>query len=351
MLDLLLIQNGQPLAPGRFKKEYEQYGVYSNTLRDQYEKKQAAILPELKIESVVCYMEEYKDDVSSAMRPQVMWKASRRQKDMLHDTNIQEFSDLSPEWRNSFGRESRNPFEIGHEAPPGITEFKPYWDFVGGEWKQLQLYQNEAIPERTLRIAKRAASEELQREPTKSLKDADAPPAELDGQPQDGMAAYIERPAAIEERDGLIEFRVVNNDRSIESTIILTGLINLFQTQLPEMPQTDISRVVYDPNHLSFAILKPGTLEVVGGITIRGFQSHKFAEIVFCAIYSDQQSHGYGADIMAHLKDYIKTASPIEHFLTYADNLAIGYFQKQGFTREITLGVVGVEGRGIGSVD
>lgn len=25
------------------------------------------------------------------------------------------------------------------------------------------------------------------------------------------------------------------------------------------------------------------------------------------------------------------------HFLTYADNYAVGYFQKQGFTKEITL--------------
>lgn len=40
---------------------------------------------------------------------------------------------------------------------------------------------------------------------------------------------------------------------------------------------------------------------------------------------------------MAHLKDYVKASSPVMHFLTYADNYAIGYFQKQGFTKEITL--------------
>ncbi|KAI9877367.1 MAG: hypothetical protein M1823_007113, partial [Watsoniomyces obsoletus] len=40
---------------------------------------------------------------------------------------------------------------------------------------------------------------------------------------------------------------------------------------------------------------------------------------------------------MAHLKDYVKATSPIMHFLTYADNYAIGYFKKQGFTKEITL--------------
>lgn len=37
------------------------------------------------------------------------------------------------------------------------------------------------------------------------------------------------------------------------------------------------------------------------------------------------------------LQDYVKATSPIMHFLTYADNYAIGYFKKQGFTKEITL--------------
>jgi histone acetyltransferase len=36
-------------------------------------------------------------------------------------------------------------------------------------------------------------------------------------------------------------------------------------------------------------------------------------------------------------QDYVKATSPIMHFLTYADNYAIGYFKKQGFTKEITL--------------
>ena len=40
---------------------------------------------------------------------------------------------------------------------------------------------------------------------------------------------------------------------------------------------------------------------------------------------------------MSHLKDYVKATSPIKHFLTYADNYAIGYFKKQGFTKDITL--------------
>jgi hypothetical protein len=41
--------------------------------------------------------------------------------------------------------------------------------------------------------------------------------------------------------------------------------------------------------------------------------------------------------MMNAVKDYIRKAHPtIHHFLTYADNYAIGYFKKQGFSKEIT---------------
>ncbi|EJT68190.1 histone acetyltransferase GCN5 [Gaeumannomyces tritici R3-111a-1] len=147
---------------------------------------------------------------------------------------------------------------------------------------------------------------------------------------------FPEKPAVIEERNGEIEFRVVNNDNERESLIILTGLKCIFQKQLPKMPKDYIARLVYDRTHLSIAIVKK-PLEVVGGITYRPFKGRQFAEIVFCAISSDQQVKGYGAHLMSHLKDYVKATSDVMHFLTYADNYAIGYFKKQGFTKEITL--------------
>ncbi|OAA48814.1 histone acetyltransferase GCN5 [Cordyceps fumosorosea ARSEF 2679] len=153
----------------------------------------------------------------------------------------------------------------------------------------------------------------------------------------------LDKPAVLEERAGEIEYRVVNNDGSRESIIILTGLKCLFQKQLPKMPKDYIARLVYDRNHLSMAIVKPrpapSSLEVVGGICYRAFRRRRFAEVVFCAISSDQQVRGYGAHLMAHLKDYVRTATspPIMHLLTYADNYATGYFQKQGFTKDVTL--------------
>ena len=162
------------------------------------------------------------------------------------------------------------------------------------------------------------------------------------------LPEFPEKPAVKEERQGDISFQVVNNDGKPQSIIILTGLKCIFQKQLPKMPKDYIARLVYDRTHLSMAIVKrppggshaewsglPG--EIVGGITYRPFKGRQFAEIVFCAISSDQQVKGYGAHLMSHLKDYVKGTSDVMHFLTYADNYAIGYFKKQGFTKEITL--------------
>ncbi|EJP65839.1 Histone acetyltransferase GCN5 [Beauveria bassiana D1-5] len=164
----------------------------------------------------------------------------------------------------------------------------------------------------------------------------------VDSKTEDSSAPALKRipfpdkPGVIEERNGEIEFRVVNNDGGRESLIVLTGLKCLFQKQLPKMPKDYIARLVYDRTHLSIAIVKK-PLEVVGGVTFRPFKGRRFAEIVFFAISTDQQVKGYGAHLMCHLKDYVKATSDVMYFLTYADNYAIGYFKKQGFTKEITL--------------
>ncbi|CAN1137076.1 Histone acetyltransferase GCN5 [Linum perenne] len=76
---------------------------------------------------------------------------------------------------------------------------------------------------------------------------------------------------------------------------------------------------------------------VVGGITYRPYVSQKFGEIAFCAITADEQVKGYGTRLMNHLKQHARDVDGLTHFLTYADNNAVGYFTKQGFTKEIYL--------------
>ncbi|CEP07064.1 hypothetical protein [Parasitella parasitica] len=148
--------------------------------------------------------------------------------------------------------------------------------------------------------------------------------------------AKKESPAMIEERTGIIQVRVVENDGARESMILLTGLKNIFQKQLPKMPKEYIARLVYDRNHRSMALIRK-PMKVIGGICYRPFDSQEFAEIVFCAIASTEQVKGYGSFLMNHLKDYVSSNTNMKHYLTYADNYATGYFKKQGFTTEITL--------------
>ena len=48
-----------------------------------------------------------------------------------------------------------------------------------------------------------------------------------------------------------------------------------------------------------------------------------------------RRSQGYGTRLMNHLKEAVKSEG-ITDFVTYADNYAVGYFQKQGFTKVVT---------------
>jgi histone acetyltransferase len=92
--------------------------------------------------------------------------------------------------------------------------------------------------------------------------------------------------------------------------------------------------LVFDKNHRSLITYKDK--KVVGGITFRPFEKQGFSEIAFLAINGNEQVKGYGTRLMNHLKEYCQSIK-VFRFLTYADNFAIGYFKKQGFTKEISL--------------
>lgn len=144
--------------------------------------------------------------------------------------------------------------------------------------------------------------------------------------------------ARSEETKGIIEFHIVANSFSKpiskQCANWLIGLQNVFSHQLPRMPKEYIARLVFDPKHRTLALIK--NKKVIGGICFRLFPHQGFSEIVFCAVTSNEQVKGYGTHLMNHLKDY-HVRLGIHHFLTYADEYAIGYFKKQGFTVDINL--------------
>ncbi|KAK1399111.1 Histone acetyltransferase [Heracleum sosnowskyi] len=138
-----------------------------------------------------------------------------------------------------------------------------------------------------------------------------------------------------EEDEGRLKFACVRNDGIDEHMVWLIGLKNIFSRQLPNMPKEYIVRLVMDRSHKSVMLVRSN--KVVGGITYRPYLSQKFGEIAFCAITADEQVKGYGTRLMNHLKEHARDADGLTHFLTYADNNAVGYFKKQGFTKEIYL--------------
>uniref|UniRef100_A0AAR2K4S6 histone acetyltransferase n=1 Tax=Pygocentrus nattereri TaxID=42514 RepID=A0AAR2K4S6_PYGNA len=142
--------------------------------------------------------------------------------------------------------------------------------------------------------------------------------------------------ARLEERRGVIEFHVIGNSLNQKPNkkilMWLVGLQNVFSHQLPRMPKEYITRLVFDPYHKTLSLIKDG--RVIGGICFRMFPSQGFTEIVFCAVTSNEQVKGYGTHLMNHLKEY-HIKHEILNFLTYADEYAIGYFKKQGFSKDI----------------
>ena len=144
--------------------------------------------------------------------------------------------------------------------------------------------------------------------------------------------------AKVEERNGVISFHAVANsltDKVPKQTMLwLIALQNVFSHQLPRMPKEYITRLVFDPKHKCLALVKGG--RPIGGICFRIFPTQGFSEIVFCAVTSNEQVKGYGTHLMNHLKDY-HIRNGIYHFLTFADEHAVGYFKKQGFSKDLKL--------------
>lgn len=124
----------------------------------------------------------------------------------------------------------------------------------------------------------------------------------------------------------------------------LIDLKNIIAKQLPRMPRNYIVRLTMDRQHEAMILRRKVTESstpasnqrspIFGGCVFRPFHSQKFAEIVFLAISTSEQVKGYGTRLMNRLKAHAQTVG-IQYFVTYADNNAIEYFRKQGFTKHL----------------
>ncbi|EER16067.1 Histone acetyltransferase GCN5, putative [Perkinsus marinus ATCC 50983] len=89
---------------------------------------------------------------------------------------------------------------------------------------------------------------------------------------------------------------------------------------------------MFDSKHETMIMIRGDS--ILGGCCFRQFQTH-FIEIAFLAVRSVHQIQGNGTRLMNHMKEYAKSIG-VHYFLTYADNHAIGYFKRQGFTKHLS---------------
>lgn len=172
-----------------------------------------------------------------------------------------------------------------------------------------------------------------------------AAPGGRGGHPSAGGAAslgpYMAREAFLSkaEADGDLAFAYLAHEGapSPATALWLVGLKGVYARQLPNMPREYIARLVFDPTHRSVAIVRRGGA-VVGGITYRAFPAPSLlGEVAFCAVMAAEQVKGFGTRLMNHCKAAARDRDGLGALLTYADNNAVGYFAKQGFTKEISL--------------
>jgi len=158
----------------------------------------------------------------------------------------------------------------------------------------------------------------------------------------DSQHSYVQKWKTMTEleQSGKVVFKVVTNDGTRTNLVHLLGLKNVFVKQLPNMPKVYVARLVFDRKHESVALLNRNSttkeLQVMGGCCYRPFPTQKFGEIAFLAISHVQQVQGFGTRLMAQTKERAK-ALGLTHLLTCADNAAVPYFKKQGFSKRITL--------------
>ena len=129
-----------------------------------------------------------------------------------------------------------------------------------------------------------------------------------------------------------IKTRLITNDGTKQNLVWLAMARNIFHHELTKMPEPYITRLVFNKKHFTVLLIDNGV--VIGGICFRPFFDHDFAEIAFCAVSSEVQVRGYGAYVMACVKTVLQVMG-VYNILTYADNSAVNYFKRQGFTLQI----------------
>ena len=176
----------------------------------------------------------------------------------------------------------------------------------------------------------------------------------------------------------LISSSFEDKDKQMHTLLLIKNLVT---EALPKMPVDYISRLVFDRRHYTFVVEDKSieTPNIAGCICFRPFLGtpskedyappphDPFVEIAFCAVQAATHGLGIGAFMMYCFKNIFSCGNPtphiaeswsadphpfwgrysidpkysafpgVTHVITYADNTAIEYFKKMGFSQFISL--------------
>lgn len=121
-----------------------------------------------------------------------------------------------------------------------------------------------------------------------------------------------------------------------QNPVLLLDLVNVIKSSLNRIKEEYIKELVFDSNHVNLVLLNKKENMVIGGITCRPFPQQGFTEIAFVAVFSGTHSKGCGKLMMDRLKQE-SIRRGILYLLTFGDNKALGFFEKQGFRQTIEL--------------
>lgn len=119
-----------------------------------------------------------------------------------------------------------------------------------------------------------------------------------------------------------------------DNEYLLQLVVDIVIQQLPNMPIEYVDALICDQSlNFQTLILNDNNNKRdkhIGCVVYRLFKSCNFAEIAFCCILTKYQGKGYGSHLMNGFLSKLKQFK-IRYAICYADNDAIGYFEKQGF--------------------
>ncbi|CEM01677.1 unnamed protein product [Vitrella brassicaformis CCMP3155] len=137
-----------------------------------------------------------------------------------------------------------------------------------------------------------------------------------------------------------IAFTTIQNDATDESYRKLVALKTLYCSRMPELDAAFVFKIIMDRSYNSFCLIKGG--QIMGGITYRTFLERGFVELALLAIGPEAQAQyqDCGSVLLAHLKENLKSLQMaddqrLECLVTFADNGALSFYERQGFSSHL----------------